>query len=112
MYNNYEELPYTGGAYYDHIEAEEFDKALEFKVDYSPDDIKVGGKYTFFRIAKTIPTDDRPDELVYLKLHGEVVLRNANTILFMHSTMKAKTMNLDGLGQFGKDWFFIQDSYI
>jgi len=50
--------------------------------------------------------------LVYLKLHGEVVLRNANIILFMHSTMKAKTMNLDGLGQFGKDWFFIQDSHI
>lgn len=104
---NYEELPYTGGKYYEYIDEKAFAEASEFKDDYTLEDIEVGQKYTIYRMARSIPEGDRPDELVYLKLTGEVMQKEGNDIFFVHAPMKGKIMHLDQLGEFGEVWFFV-----
>jgi len=100
----YNDIPYTGGRYYQYIDKETFEFYEKFKDHYTLDDLKVelGRKYTLYRVAK------RPngDEILFMKLSMQLLERNDDMMLFHHEGGAYKTMLLEG---YKKHWFFIID---
>lgn len=98
---DYENAPFTGGRYYEYLTREQFDEVLPKAEDFTIDDLKVGSKCTFYRIAKN-------DELktVHMKISGQLIHVDEEQMIFVHQSSKAKIMKLGG---YKEHWFFIVD---
>ena len=96
-------VPKTNGRYYDYITEEEFAQKWEDKDNFDLEDLKVGGTYTFYRIAK-----NNEDEIVYMKISGFVIYNDGVQMIFTgYQDTKGKIMLLGGYKQ---HWFFEVDS--
>ena len=95
---NIENIPYTGGCHYEYITEKEFIEKWEDKNKFELEDLKIGGEYIFYRIAKTYD-----EEIVYMKITGILLYVDGLKIIFQHSGTKAKYMLIDG---YKDHWLF------
>lgn len=95
-----DKIPHTRGMYYDFIDQEVYESYA--KQDFhSLKDLVRGGIYTIYRIAR-----DDYDQIVYMRLTGELIEFKNEQMFLMHTPGKIKTMYIDG---YKEHWFFIKE---
>jgi len=93
-------IPYTGGRFYTFVERDVFEDYFDKIDDESLEDLTVGETYTFFRVVK----DQKTDEVLFVKITGEIISINETEMVFIHTGTLGKVMSLDN---FLENWFFM-----